>query len=253
MPLNCLQVYEYLHSCDGSRRKVTYADEMKLKHYIISRDPRALEFATDIFDPDMMGKINDNPAIQNYFGAVVSITLFTRYCVEAGMAEEVAFALSDLFLQLLVPKMSREDILHWYHDMVSTFLTLLPKLPEADETDETLQPAGPISKLVAETINYVHKNLHTALTLKEVASALYVTPDYLSHKFRSEVGITFSKFVRSQKVNIAKLMLQTPEMTLAEIAHNLAFCSQSYFTKVFREETGLTPNNYIKQVNSANK
>ena len=252
MALNYLQIYEYLQSQNGTHRKVTYADEQKLRHYILTRDPRTLEYSAQIFDFDSMGVMNLNNRIQMYFGAVASITLITRHMVEAGMSEEIAYGVSDLFLQQLISGMTAEDITKWHYEMVSTFLSLLPKLSEDNSTSLSAQPER-ISRLVSETINYVHKNLHTPLTLKEVAEVLYITPDYLSHKFRSEVGITFSQFVRSQKINVSKLMLSNPDTTLAEIAHNLAFCSQSYFTKVFREETGLTPNAYIRMIREENR
>jgi len=246
MSLQYLQIYQYIHSDEGSKRKHTYKDEQQTRYYILTRDPRALEYSTSQFEVEEMGVMSKKASLQHIFAAVASVTLLTRYVIEAGMAEEIAYAISDLFLQQLNLNMSPSAIKKWNYDMNSTFLSLLP--PITIEGDVSEREPTHISSLIKDTLNYIQKSPNKSLTIQEVAKKFYVTPDYLSHKFHEELGITFSQFIRSQKISLAKMMLKNPDTSLAEIAHNLGYCSQSYFTKVFREETGYTPKNYIKQV-----
>ena len=239
--LDALSVYNFIQAKDP-HRDIGFADEMRLRTAIINNDPRTPEIVLELFNPDRMGEMSKDPQKQLIFGCVASLTLITRNFIYAGMPEAIAFAISDMYLQNLDFDITREEAVEWNFQAYSTFASL--RNAGASEVDQAGNPK--LSRLVRRAINYIHKYLYTNITLKDVASSLYVTPDYLSHLFRTETGVTFSRFVRKQKIEMAKIMLLNSSSSLAEISNSLSFCSQSYFTKVFHEETGFTPNEYIE-------
>ncbi len=237
-----LNIHDFLQNRDP-RRDISYDDEQVLKSYIVNNDPRTLEFAMSLFNVDRMGEMSKDPQKQLIMGCIASITLNTRSFVRAGIPWSIAYAISDMYLQQLDFNFTKEQAAEWYYQAFSTFLSIRNVTP-SDLMEES--GVSRFSKLVTSAINYIYKNLYSNITLKDVATSLYVTPDYLSHLFRTETGVTFSRFVRKQKIEMAKIMLMNSASSLAEISNSLSFCSQSYFTKVFHEETGYTPNEYIE-------
>ncbi len=237
-----LNIHDFLQNRDP-RRDITFDDEQILKSYIINNDPRALELAMSLFNVDRMGEMSKDPQKQIIMGCIASITLNTRSFVRAGIPWSIAYAISDMYLQQLDFNFTKEQATEWYYQSFSTFSSMRNVGP-TDLMGKT--GTSQFSKLVTSAINYIYKNLYSNITLKDVATSLYVTPDYLSHLFRTETGVTFSRFVRKQKIEMAKIMLMNSASSLAEISNSLSFCSQSYFTKVFHEETGYTPNEYIE-------
>ncbi len=243
-----VQLYKFMTVApedDAPRNHSIYEEEL-LRKYIISRDPKALEYAKQMFDPRRAGKMSNNEFLQILFLAVSTITLITRNCIEAGMPEVEAFAISDMFLQKLNLNMPPEDIYVWHTQCMQMFFALLPDISSTSEDPEPISGKTKIfSPIVTQTINYVLKNLRSPILLKEVSTKLSISADYLSNLFHTETGITFSKFVRKHKIEAAKELLIHTDYSSSEVANALGFNSQSYFIKVFKEETGLTPKQFI--------
>ena len=71
-----------------------------------------------------------------------------------------------------------------------------------------------------------------------------LTPAYLSALFKKQVGVTISAYIRTLRIDAAKNMLRYSDYTPIEIGNYLCFSSHSYFIRIFRQETGMTPKVY---------
>ena len=69
----------------------------------------------------------------------------------------------------------------------------------------------------------------------------------LSKLFKQEMGITLSRYIRDQKINVACNMLRHLDESSLTIANYLGFSSQSHFIQVFKKSTGLTPEEYRRR------
>lgn len=90
----------------------------------------------------------------------------------------------------------------------------------------------------------MHDNLHTRITIKNLAEHVQLNPSYLSRLFKKETGVTVSEYIRQLKIDAAKNMLIYSDFSPSEIASILAFPDQSYFTEVFHKLVGATPRQY---------
>ena len=80
-----------------------------------------------------------------------------------------------------------------------------------------------------------------------MAKHVNLSRTYASAVFKEELGITMSEFIKQERMMEAKRMLRDTNLSAADIAGRLGFCSQSYFTKRFTETKGVTPLEYRKQ------
>ncbi|RKD32748.1 response regulator transcription factor [Thermohalobacter berrensis] len=103
------------------------------------------------------------------------------------------------------------------------------------------------SEIVA-VLNYIEKNYHKGITLKEVADYIGLSPYYLSRLFKKELGINFITYVTERKIEKGKDLLANTDMPISNIALELSFKEPNYFTKVFKKIVGLTPSQYRKKV-----
>lgn len=90
--------------------------------------------------------------------------------------------------------------------------------------------------------NYKSKKL-----TKEYAVLLYVTPNYLNALCKSTTGKPAGELIRDRVILEAKRLLINADVTIAEIALELDFADNSYFSKFFKKYTGYTPENFRKQ------
>ena len=80
--------------------------------------------------------------------------------------------------------------------------------------------------------------------MEDLADVLGVSASYLSRLFKKETGDSVSTYIRTQKIEMAKNLLQYSEYSMIEIANRLSFSSQSHFIQQFRESVGMTPKKY---------
>ena len=83
----------------------------------------------------------------------------------------------------------------------------------------------------------------TSLKLSDMADALQVSPYYISKLLSSSLNKTFTELVSERRVEASKELLKTNKR-IKEIAYEVGFQGQNYFTKVFKNYTGVTPKVY---------
>ena len=98
------------------------------------------------------------------------------------------------------------------------------------------------SQSVRDAIQYIHQYYNRPeLSLKEVAKAIYRSTEYLSRLFKAETGKNFSIYLMNYRLEKAKRLLLETDMKVYEIAYAVGYGNPSYFTKVYHEYTGMTP------------
>lgn len=98
--------------------------------------------------------------------------------------------------------------------------------------------------LVKRFFHVLEENYQRNLSLSEYAGMIGITTNHLTQTVKLLTGKTSSQIIRSkQLLEIKRLLLHT-NLNVSEIAAQLNFEDQSYFTKFFKRETGLTPLQY---------
>lgn len=92
-----------------------------------------------------------------------------------------------------------------------------------------------------DILNYIHKNIQKNITRKDVAEAVYLNPEYLSRLFRKEKGVKLSDYILQEKMNIAKLMLETTDFSVSIIASKVGYSNFSHFAQSFKRLFGVSP------------
>lgn len=100
------------------------------------------------------------------------------------------------------------------------------------------------SSVISAATAYIQQNYMTKLSLDSVASHVYLSPSYLSRIFKESVGCNFSTYLNRIRIHHAKEFLANENIELMNIASLTGFEDQSYFTKVFKRVTNMTPKKY---------
>ena len=104
------------------------------------------------------------------------------------------------------------------------------------------------SDLLINFKSLVHQHFKQNLTIKEYASLLHISPNHLNKRVKSETGKTTSEIIKEITVLEAKVFLLQTEMTIKEISSELGFNDESYFSRLFRNETNHSPSKYRKMI-----
>lgn len=98
--------------------------------------------------------------------------------------------------------------------------------------------------LVKRFQQLVEENYHLNLSINQYADKLNITPNHLTQTIKSLTGKTSAEFIQSKVTLEIKRLLIYTDLSSTEIASQLNFKDQSYFTKYFKRITGLTPKEY---------
>ncbi len=107
--------------------------------------------------------------------------------------------------------------------------------------NEKVMETGKGHLLVKRFYQLVEQNIQKNYTVNQYADMLAVTPNHLTQTIRHLTGKTSSDIIKSKKVLEIKRFLVHSSMGVSEIANLMGFADQSYFTKFFKRETGVTP------------
>ena len=98
-----------------------------------------------------------------------------------------------------------------------------------------------VAKLVVKYINsHISENVSTSV-LSDVTG---YSSGYLSRIFRQEIGMSIHDYVAQTRMNLAKEMLVNTNLKIYEVAENCGYENTTYFIKIFRISTGITPQDY---------
>ena len=97
---------------------------------------------------------------------------------------------------------------------------------------------------VAEAVRYLQEHYTENISLQSVTDRLNVTPNYLGHLFVRFLERPFTDFLGEIRVEAAKRLLADPARKIYEVAEAVGIFNPSYFIRVFKKHTGMTPNEY---------
>ncbi|HRR09097.1 MAG TPA: helix-turn-helix domain-containing protein [Rhodothermales bacterium] len=86
------------------------------------------------------------------------------------------------------------------------------------------------------------------LNVAELAQALNISPRQLQRKIQSLTGVSPVLFLRNYRLERAKHLLEQGAGSISEVAYAVGFNTPDYFAKVFKEQYGVQPSQYIKTV-----
>jgi transcriptional regulator GlxA family with amidase domain len=104
------------------------------------------------------------------------------------------------------------------------------------------------SALVKRALAYLHQNFARPLARWEIAEAVGVSEDYLSRVFSRELGLSPWDYLNRYRMQRAKELLRRTNDSIRSIAHQVGFKDQAYFSRVFRKQTGSSPNEFRETI-----
>lgn len=163
------------------------------------------------------------------------LVLSSRTVIESGGDPVYVDGLLQKYRQNMPQMQTMEQLSLW-----------LSRVIRALVTDQLSNQKARHSDLIYRTIQYLQSNYSRKLTLDEVADHVHISPTYLSRVFKRETGASMVDFLNRIRIEKSKELLMDDKLRLIEVALQSGFESQSYFNRMFRQSSGMTPQQYRK-------
>ncbi len=179
-----------------------------------------------------------NPAWMNQ-KALELIVLLSRTLTEKGADEQQTLFWLQRCQKEVSQRKNFHDLSAWLYETLSDLLDRTAGYADARHAN-----------IIHRCIQYIGTGYAEHLTLESAARALFLSPDYLSRIFSKETGTSFNRYLNNVRITKAKELIRSGNLRLTDISQMVGYDDQSYFTKVFRRITGMSPNEYRKKVRS---
>ncbi|WP_432663825.1 AraC family transcriptional regulator [Wukongibacter baidiensis] len=160
-------------------------------------------------------------------------SLLSRAAIEGGAPLKDMLAFNYLLFEDLNKLHNLEEISFWMLKVLDYYTENAVNLSSTKNTD-----------IIKKSIIYINKHFRSSIKLDDVASHVHLNSTYFSTLFKKEIGMSFSEYVQKIRVEESKYLLTSTSNSILDVAISVGFDSQSYFCKVFKKYTELSPKKY---------
>ncbi|WP_343271477.1 AraC family transcriptional regulator [Lentibacillus songyuanensis] len=102
---------------------------------------------------------------------------------------------------------------------------------------------------IEEVKQFIDVHYNQDMTVHELARLTRLSCKYFAEVFKKRFGKTVMEYVTELRMQAAKRLMNQGSLKVREIAHEIGYRDEFYFSRKFKKETGMTPTNYMKNVN----
>ncbi len=110
-----------------------------------------------------------------------------------------------------------------------------------EHVDARLQELADSDDIIGRVESYIQAHFRENINREDVAAIAYITPNYLSKQFRNKKGMNLREYINQIRIEEAKRLLLTTNLSVSEVAGLSGYENISYFSTVFRKHTGMSP------------
>lgn len=188
-------------------------------------------------DQEGFGRLSDDPLQSLRYHLVITVAFITRYCMGGGLDAETAFNLSDLYIRRVDRCRTEAEIHALHRELIGDYAQRM----------HSLTHHAAYSRPILRCTEYIHTHLHARITVEELCSVSRLSRSHLSRLFRREAGMSIGQYITARRLEAARKALEFTAQSIPDIAHTLAFSSESHFITVFRRHMGITPGEYRRR------
>ncbi len=212
-----------------------FKEELELCNAIKKGDREGLEkiFSRTLHSEMTVGKLSSDRITSVKYWAVTTVATAVHYAILGGMDETDAYNFSDECIRAI-------DSFKEYDECIDFLVTRALEL--ADMVRDSGDKSG-YSEAVKTCLHYIHLHLHEDIPLTLLAEVTGLSRPYLASLFKRETGSSIHEYILDKKMEEAKALLKEGR-SCKEVSYILGICSQSHFGKIFKNEYGITPEEY---------
>lgn len=165
--------------------------------------------------------------------AIELSSLLSRAAIEGGATSDSILKINNQFLKDLQDVDTLDNLCYKLQETIDVFTDcMFNYIPSKS------------NEIAKKAIRYISKNFMRNLTLDDVAGHVHLNPAYFSTLFKQSTGSSFKEYLNMVRIEESKRLLANTDYSIIDIALATGFEDQSYFSKVFKKYTGLTPKQY---------
>lgn len=213
-----------------------YKVQNQLLQHVADGDSKKAKALQEKISMDFTHRVPGDPIRANKNMLIIFNTMLRMGAERAGVPPVQLHRISDNIAVFIERIQNLNELRAMPNRLIDEYCTLVNR-------HATRGLSRPIQKAVC----YIDANLDKKMNLLDISEAAGVNDSHLSRQFKKETGKTVTEYINDKKIDLAKNYLTLENHSITDISILCGFENHNYFSKVFKEKTGLTPRSYQKQ------
>ncbi|MBC8079158.1 MAG: helix-turn-helix transcriptional regulator [Gorillibacterium sp.] len=195
---------------------------------------------------------NPNNPLKTYFCGIGSLYIQDMFegCLVPDNLEPVIHAGSysfqiENYLSTIFEEM-KSQVLGYELVCQNALISLIISVIRILNSQYIAKPSIDSDSLGYKIKEFIDKNYTRNIPLNEIANQLYLSPHYLSHIFKEEIGNSPINYLIQRRIGEAQKLLLNTDLTVQEISQEVGYENANYFSMIFKKVTGKSPSLYRK-------
>lgn len=252
--------YEIYYEIEGTRRYF-----IEDAAYIVNAGSVVLIGENQIHKTASLGDTPSSRIVMNFSGEYLDklIELFPDVDFFSFLSEEHNHLLSNITVKqqnhihsVLQQLLTLQEETSPESDAIRKMLlaTLLLELKEMCKQQAQGGESGRVSNHIVDQIQaYIAEHYAEKLTLTGIASQFYISPYYLSRLFKKSINLSLIEYINGVRIKAAQNLIEKSNESISDIAEKTGFLTTAHFRRVFKDATGLSPQQYRQYYKRVNK
>ena len=205
-------------------------------------------FRSVVFHPRLVGGSLESVFYQKYVLPVTENRAVEGMCLQSAIPwqkdamEEINAAWTACAQEHVGYELTAREALGRFLDIMRRHMPAVEARPDAREVRNW--------ERIKQMLQFIHRRYGEEISTGAIAQSASVSESECLRCFRSTIGTTPIQYLREYRVGQAVRLLGNTNARIADIAAECGFQDVSYFTKTFREMTGVTPKAYRSVIRS---
>ncbi len=165
--------------------------------------------------------------------ASIFLSIISRKLIKSGISPDIAMGYEDVYIEIIYHAKTSQELLSTIEKLIVYSSSLVTQLNNIEHIN-----------IISKVSKYVNDHISEPISLKAVAKHVGLSVNYFSSLFKKELNTSFTSYVNECRINKSKELLKNTDHSLANIATEVGFKNQNYFTTIFKKYTTVTPRQY---------
>lgn len=171
-------------------------------------------------------------AVRDYLVTLSSIV--ARRLLENQVPPKKALAFNICCFEMIKNDMNDVEFMQFSESLIDFFIYII-----VDRKQPVIK-----HQTVNRVLVHINDELENNLTVENIANHFHISTSHLSRIFKECMGITLVEYLNIRRVEESQYYLRHTTKSITAIASQFRFCNQSYFTRIFKKYTGVTPKHF---------
>lgn len=170
--------------------------------------------------------------VRNYY--IILSSVMARKLYEMRVPPKKAFAFNAACVELVDKHMNDSEFMYVADELIEFFTSIISERKQPSFGHQT----------VNKVVIFINDEVEQDLSVEEIAKHFNISTSHLSRIFREHAGITLVEYLNVRRVEESQYYLRHSNKGISEISKQFHFCNQSYFTRIFKKYTSVTPKQF---------